>query len=39
VTIDAMACHPHIAEQIHGAGGDYVIGRDVLGPLNILAEK
>ncbi|MFT5405312.1 MAG: hypothetical protein ACI9DF_004159, partial [Verrucomicrobiales bacterium] len=25
VTIDAMACHPHIAEQIHGAGGDYVI--------------
>ena len=25
VTIDVMACHPHIAEQIHGAGGDYVI--------------
>lgn len=25
VTIDAMGCHPHIAEQIDGAGGDYVI--------------
>jgi hypothetical protein len=30
VTIDAMGCHPHIAEQIHHAGGDYpanLIGR------------
>lgn len=25
VTIDAMGCHPHIAEQIHEAGGDYVL--------------
>lgn len=25
VTIDAMGCHPHIAEQIHHAGGDYVL--------------
>lgn len=25
VTIDAMGCHPHIAEQIRGADGDYVI--------------
>jgi hypothetical protein len=25
VTIDAMAYHPHIAEQIHGACGVYVI--------------
>jgi predicted transposase YbfD/YdcC len=25
VTIDAMGCHTHIAEQINGAGGDYVI--------------
>jgi len=25
VTIDAMACHPHITKQIHDAGGDYVI--------------
>jgi predicted transposase YbfD/YdcC len=25
VTIDAMGCHPDIAEQIHLAGGDYVL--------------
>lgn len=25
VTIDAMGCHPEIAEQIHLAGGDYVL--------------
>lgn len=25
VTIDAMGCHPHIAEQINEVGGDYVL--------------
>jgi predicted transposase YbfD/YdcC len=25
VTIDAMGCHSHIAEQIHVGGGDYVL--------------
>jgi len=25
VTIDAMGCHSHIANQIHEAGGDYVL--------------
>ena len=25
VSIDAMGTHPHIAEHIHGAGGDYIL--------------
>ena len=40
VTIDAMGCHPHIAEQIHAAGGDYVIALkgNQKGALDAVAE-